>query len=198
MVPKLIHRVAIGTVPEAYETYWQKWQTLHPGWQFKTWTDPDPALYPNLGVFFELASCESQLSDFMRWEIVYNEGGVYTDWDVEPYRPFDTWLEHDFFIGTEDGNTYSPGLFGAARAHPAVKAMIDAYHKTDKYGNRQWGTNPSTTGPQIVSRTLQWQSGVHLVPKQLFYPYHYSEADPGTYGDAYSAHHWGHSWKGVQ
>jgi mannosyltransferase OCH1-like enzyme len=192
-VPKLLHRIAIGEVPPKYEEYWGKWQELHPTWEFRTWVPPFHPEDWETGQFFEEASHPSQLSDFLRWEIIHSEGGVYTDWDVEPYRAFDSWLEHDFFIGTEDGSTLSPGLFGAVPKHPGCRAVIDSHLA------HEWGTNPATSGPQTVSRVLGVQPGIHVVPQKLFYPYHYTEMSKAdqSWPDAYSAHHWGHSWKNV-
>lgn len=193
MIPPTVHRIAIGTIPETYETYWQAWQQLHPGWTFKTWTPPFNPDDWELGQYFEEASCPSQMSDFLRWEIIWREGGIYTDWDVEPHRPFDSWLEQDFFIGTEDGSTFSPGLFGAEPEHHAVRKVVERYHA------HEWDRLPATTGPQLVSRVLR-DLTLTVVPQRLFYPYHYNEtADIASkYPDAYSTHHWGHSWKGIQ
>jgi mannosyltransferase OCH1-like enzyme len=193
MIPSVVHRIAIGPVPDKYEEYWQRWQELHPEWTFKTWTEPFNPDEWETGQFFAEASCASQMSDFLRYEIVWREGGIYTDWDVEPYKRFDRFLEHPFFIGTEDNAHLSPGLFGAEPGHPATRACIDSHLA------RQWTTNPSTTGPLTATRVLRGRADVTVVPRELFYPYHYTQMylAGARFPDAYSAHHWGYSWSEV-
>lgn len=194
MIPRIVHRVAIGEVPEQYDDYWAEWQELNPDWEFKSWTGPfDPDDW-ELGRYHGQASCPSQLSDFLRWEIIWREGGIYTDWDVQPLKPVAEW-EYDgqFFIGTEDNKHLSPGLFAATQGHEAVRACIR------EFGKEEWTRNPSSTGPQLSTRVLKGRSDVYVVSKYLFYPYHYSEMHRAgwSFPDAYAVHHWGHSWADV-
>lgn len=189
-IPRIIHRVAIGTPPDEYETFWQGWQTLHPGWEFHSWDGTENEQW-ELAEFHERASCPSQLSDLLRWEIIWKYGGIYTDWDVEPFKPFTPFLQHDFFVGTEDRIYISPGLFGAIPRHPAVRACID-WLKLGK-----WNEHPPTTGPDMATGVLKRRDDVTVVDSPLFYPYHHDQMWMKNleFPRAYSAHHWGQSWK---
>jgi len=43
LIPHTFHRIWLGSkpIPEEAERYWQAFQELHPGWDFRTWTDAD-------------------------------------------------------------------------------------------------------------------------------------------------------------
>ena len=54
------------------------------------------------------------LSDYLRLLIVYKEGGIYFDVDVEVVRPIDELLENQAFFGFETKDYINTGLgFGA-------------------------------------------------------------------------------------
>lgn len=70
------------------------------------------------------------VSDVARLEIIYNEGGIYLDTDVELKAPLDDLLKFDaFFAGDDISNIVNTGLgFGAVKNHPIIKHMHDVYH----------------------------------------------------------------------
>lgn len=49
-------------------------------------------------------------SDVFRFDILYNEGGVYVDTDVEFLQPIDKFCENKAFVGFEISDLLSPGL----------------------------------------------------------------------------------------
>ncbi len=54
--------------------------------------------------------------DYARFDIIYNEGGIYMDTDVEILKPLDNLLSLHGFMGFEEGNYINGGIgFGAEK-----------------------------------------------------------------------------------
>lgn len=68
------------------------------------------------------------LSDYARLMVVFENGGIYFDTDVEAIKTFDSLLEHKAFFGFENDKFIASGLgFGAEKEHPSIKLMLDEY-----------------------------------------------------------------------
>src|SRR6266436_7942477 len=92
-IPKIIHQIWLGSeLPEEFIALQQSWIEYHLGrdWLYKLWTDEDVAnmeLYNK--AFYDATDNYGIKSDILRWEILYNFGGVYIDMDFECLRALD-------------------------------------------------------------------------------------------------------------
>lgn len=144
-IPHILHIIWIGPKPFPAESISniESWIRWHPNWTYKFWTDrPRPlphramelSFIDSLGAF-PLQACflESnnygEKSDILRYEILYREGGVYTDHDVECFCSFDSLINHfDFFCGLEPPHpsiingaiTVCNNLIGSKPSHPIL------------------------------------------------------------------------------
>jgi hypothetical protein len=116
-VPKTIHFIWIGPkqFPEQSIPNLISWKRHHPEWEIFFWTDDPERPLPIEGLtrrlitdfdFGPLQRCIkastnwAETSDIMRYMIIYKEGGIYTDHDVECIRSFDPLSSHyDFAAG---------------------------------------------------------------------------------------------------
>ena len=71
------------------------------------------------------------VADVARLWILYNEGGIYFDTDVEVYKPIDEFLENEAFIGFEDIHYLSTATIGAEKGNPVIKYLLDFYNCID-------------------------------------------------------------------
>ena len=70
------------------------------------------------------------VSDYARLDIIYNEGGIYLDTDVELIRSLDTLLSNNSFMGMEFAGQVATGLgFGAEKHHKFIKKNMEIYEK---------------------------------------------------------------------
>ena len=68
------------------------------------------------------------LSDYARLDIVYQNGGVYFDTDVELIASIDALLNNEAFVALEDAETVATGLgFGAIKGSKYIEAMKAQY-----------------------------------------------------------------------
>lgn len=134
MIPKIIHHVWPGDDAFRPELHaWRKtWLDHHPDWTLMFWrlTYPtgQPIEYPGLGELLARQDLTVVVkSDVLRWYPLMVFGGIYVDTDFECHAPLDALLEGGAFCGVEmNRTTLSPSLVGATRAHPLVRAMLDA------------------------------------------------------------------------
>ncbi len=150
-VPKVLHFIWVGPkqFPSESVANVQSWMAKHPHWRVKFWTDQDRPL-PDAKMekcfvqdlhFLKLAKCYKnsenygEKSDLLRYEILYQEGGVYVDHDVECIRSFDQLNEtYDFYIGMQmPDKTFlstsvlaTNNLIGARPGHPVLKRCLSS------------------------------------------------------------------------
>lgn len=117
-IPRVIHYIWLGPNPfprESIENV-RTWMAKHPDWTFYFWTDRDrPLPLPGMHMrkvqdlpFLALKECFKksdnfgEKSDVLRYEILYQEGGVYVDHDVKCLQSFDLLnRSYDFYCGID-------------------------------------------------------------------------------------------------
>ena len=106
-IPKIIHQVWINDtwkdsslkkdVPEKWKKSQQEWQRLHPDWKYILWTD-DLVLsfieknYPEYLEFYKNYEYLIQRADMIRYFILYDFGGVYSDLDQYPTENIEKYI----------------------------------------------------------------------------------------------------------
>ena len=69
------------------------------------------------------------LSDCARLKIIYQEGGIYLDTDVELLKPLDPLLEHACYLAEETTGLINTGLgFGAEKGNPVIGELLQQYN----------------------------------------------------------------------
>ena len=71
------------------------------------------------------------VSDVARLWVLYNEGGIYMDTDVEVYQSLDQFLNEEGFTGFEDVHYPVTATLGAVKGNPVIKMMLDYYDCID-------------------------------------------------------------------
>lgn len=171
-IPKVLHIIWIGPkpFPEASIHNVESWVKQHPGWTYKFWTDRprvlphkemEFSLIENLGSFslqsyFLESNNYGEKSDILRYEILFREGGIYVDHDVECFRSFDPLLQHfDFFCGLEPPHkpimngsiTVCNNLIATSPRHPILE-------KTKKYVQERWERGKQLFCAPDISSTI--------------------------------------------
>ena len=86
-------------------------------------------------------------SDWLRLYILYREGGIYLDTDIEVLKPYDELLRNHMFVGLENNDYIGTGVIGAEKGNPTVKRLLDFYER--EIWNVDFINNP------IIFRYLQ-------------------------------------------
>ncbi len=149
-IPQVIHFIWIGPNPFPKESLdnIKSWVDHHPGWTFKFWTDRRRPL-PNkkmelhfisdfnfsiLQQCFEQSDNYAEKSDLLRYELLYKEGGLYVDHDVECFKTFAPFHRtYDLYCGLETPHepilnssiSVCNNVIGARPHHPVLKGVIE-------------------------------------------------------------------------
>ena len=133
MIPKAIHFCWFGgkPYPKIVKKCLGSWKKYCPDYEIKLWNEHNYDVGKNPW----LASAAQGkrwafVSDYARLDIVFHEGGIYLDTDVELIKSLDDLLPYECFLGMENGSKgwLNTGLgFGAVQGHPAVGEMLHEY-----------------------------------------------------------------------
>lgn len=137
MIPKVIHYCWFGhtPLPPLAEKCIASWRKFMPDYEIKEWNESNF----DVNIIHYTAEAYTAkkyafVSDFARFWIIYNYGGVYFDTDVEVIKPMDDILSKGPYMGFElnpNRQSYgliNPGLGFAANRHENVlKSILDFY-----------------------------------------------------------------------
>lgn len=131
-IPKIIHYCWFGhnPKPELFDKCFDSWKRKCPNYQIIEWNEEN----------FDIASCPlyvrqayknkkwAFVTDYVRLKVVYDNGGIYLDTDVELKKNLDNLLKYDAYFGFEDGTYINTGLgFGAVKGHFLLSEMMKDY-----------------------------------------------------------------------
>ncbi len=202
-LPKKIHQIWLGCpLPDKYREYIDSWKIFHPEWEHKLWTDGDDVDIPRRDLFDSIGN-PGQKSDFLRYHILNQFGGIYVDTDFECLKSFDTLSYAEFLVGV--GFPAAPqlfiGLIGSIPNHPITSALVSSLDRI------RGGTAKNifnTTGPNFFTSVFfgvvkEYTKGVVVLPPDYFYPFSNKKRGQCNGKDyvedcSYAIHYWDVSW----
>lgn len=210
MIPRVIHYCWFGRKPksEFINMCIESWKRYCPDFEIIEWNEDN---YKNDNVYFRQALEMKKwafASDYARLDIIYKNGGIYLDTDVELIKSLEGLLNLSCYVGTEDGNDgdgiINTGLgFGAEPFNKMVKAMLDEYESLTFI---QEGTNYDQTpcpvrNTEVFERCGYNKSGeiakvgnAYIFPKEYFAPKNYVTRELKITDNTYSIHHYEGDW----
>lgn len=132
MIPKVIHYCWFGNNPLPFEVKKciNSWKKICPDYEIRRWDETNFDVYQNDFIKSAYGSkAWAFVSDYARLKIVYDEGGIYLDTDVELKKSLDELRKNEgFFSIQQEGHYCNTGLgFGAKKENEIVKTMLDLY-----------------------------------------------------------------------
>lgn len=207
MIPKKIHYCWFGgnPLPELAVKCISGWKKFCPDYEIIEWNETNYDVTKNE---YMRQAYENKkwgfVPDYARLDIIYNNGGIYLDTDVELVKPLDPLLELDAFAGVEQNSEYvALGLgFGAKPNHPAIKALRDYYNEISFAEN---GALNLTPAPQVNYKVfcdmgyeflpeIHECGGITVFPAEYFCPIDYDTGKLCLTENAFSIHHYTATW----
>ncbi len=191
-------------LPEKYRAYQQTWLDMHPDWEFYVWTEADIETFRFINrSLFDNAMNYGEQSDIWRYEILYQEGGVYLDIDEECLKRIDDFNHmYHFYIGIQPLDTHNVqlgiGIIGSIARHPILKECIEQLPLTPKTKK-----TVAVTGPIFFTKIFTRKAGQTglrdiALPPSYFYPCDYEQkgmpSELWCKPESYAVHHWAGSW----
>jgi hypothetical protein len=203
MIEKKIHYCWFGNnpLPKKAQICIDSWKRFFPDYEIIEWNEKNFDV--NFNKYAKQAYDNKKFAfftDVARLFIIYNNGGIYFDVDVEVIKKFDdVLLENDAFFGLETNSTVNTGLgFGASKNNWIVKELLEDYNNKD-FLNQEGKmdiTPCPITNSKIFKRegfkldgTYEKINGVAVYPIDFFNPL---EAATGKLNKTKNTHsiHW--------
>lgn len=209
-IPKIIHYCWFGgkEKPEFVEKCIASWKKFLPDYELKEWneTNFDVNIVPYTKQGYELKKY-SFITDYVRYWVLYEYGGIYLDTDVEIVKPMDEILSKISFIGREDLKikpSVNSGLgMGAIKGLPVMKDFMEIMGRVEAI------LPDGTINPKIqvdymteylLAKGLKKHNKIQTINDLIIYPKEYFCPDylgDGKYKltkNTYSIHHYAASW----
>jgi len=207
-IPKIIHYCWFGGNPksELILSCLESWKRFFPEYEIREWNESNYDV--NKCAFVKEAYERGRwafVSDYVRFDVLEQFGGIYFDTDVEVLREFPEELTgFEAFTGVESGMYVSPGLVLAARPHfPIVREMLELYEKTHFIADGQ--EHPVTVNLRFTGlledkgyvRNGQYQEieGLRVYPAEVFAGFDTEVMEPDITENTLCMHHYASSWK---
>ena len=136
MIPQKIHYCWFGrnSLPESTQKCIASWRKYLPGYEIIEWNEDnfDVNSIPYTAQAYE-AKKYAFVSDYARFKILYEHGGIYFDTDVEVIRPMDDIIAAGAFMGFEidpcterPSGAVNPGLgLAASHGHSLYRTILE-------------------------------------------------------------------------
>lgn len=208
MIPKKIHYCWFGGKPlpkEAIKCI-ESWKKYCPDYEIIEWNEANYDLNKNDYVKYTFENKKyAFLTDYIRLDVIYNEGGIYLDTDVELLKPLDELLSLECFFGMEQPGKVATGLgFGAIEKNKIIKENKEYYENSaflDEDGNfikkicvkitsdilKRYGLKEENKKQKIDSCTI--------LPTEYLCPLKMGTNKLTITENTYSIHHYSASWK---
>lgn len=208
-IPKVINYCWFGKgeLPDLAKKCIASWKKHCPDYEIKRWDETNVGEIDNLYARQAFKAKKwAFVSDYFRLKIIYEQGGIYLDTDVELIKSLDSLVErYDGFFGYEKGeNLIATGLgFGAKKGDKFVKAMLDEYDGISFLGeNGEFDTTPcpKRNTKALLSLGLdtalrnQVIDNVCFLNEDVLCPINFFTGKKQVTRNTVSIHHYGASW----
>ena len=207
MIPKIIHYCWFGKkpLPEIAIKCKKSWEKFFPDYEIIEWNEDN----------FDLNSCAyvkeayeekkwAFVSDYARFKILYEYGGIYFDTDVEVIKNLDDILEKGAFIGRERIASSFPvnaGLGLAARPKmPIIEEILNNYEKSHFIQSTKMETVVERVTKILSVYGLSNENkyevikGMQIYPFDYFCPFDYNIGELNVTLNTRSIHWYDASW----
>lgn len=129
MIPKKIHYFWFSgdPLPKKLRECFESWKSSMPDFELKKW---DLSNSPIDSDFAKRALSEKKwafLTDYCRFKVLHEEGGIYLDSDVFMLKTPDELLSYNSFWSSTDFGKVDPFVFGCAKGNYVVQKCIEFY-----------------------------------------------------------------------
>jgi mannosyltransferase OCH1-like enzyme len=198
LIPKIIHIIWIGDQSKKPTKCIDTWIKKNLDYEVRVWgnNQVQGTNWKNYRQLHDMIIKQdwAGASDVMRYEILYEHGGVYVDADTYCVKPLEDWLLNcDAFASWEQelvrNNLIANTVMGSVPGAEAMKLCIDEVATKDCTEKKlAW----MITGPMLVTDVFfKKQANLTVYPSHFFMPKHHSGYQSKVTGHHFASHLWG-------
>ena len=206
-IPKIIHYCWFGKgeLPKLAKKCIKSWKKYCPDYEIICHNEDNFDLNQNryLSEAYK-AGKWAFVSDYVRLKVIYDNGGIYLDTDVELIKPIDDLLSNEGFMGFDEKGIVATGLgFGAEKGNEIVAEFLKDYDNISFIlpdGSYDVTPCPDRNTEALkrlgmdITNTNQNFKGVTFFPDEYFCPMNYYTGKKTITKNTYSIHHYSASW----
>lgn len=207
MIPKKIHYCWFGgnELPELAKQCISSWKKYLPDYEIIEWNESNYDIEKNRYIREAYSKKKyAFVSDFARFDILNNYGGIYFDTDVEVIKDITNLIEKGSFVGLESPGLINTGLGMAGSINEKIfKEVIDSYEK-DSFINSDGTMNLKTVVYRVseifekygLSKQDEFQfiQNINIYPVEYFCPKSPKTMNLLITNNTYTIHHYDASW----
>lgn len=214
MIPKVIHYCWFGRnpLPPLALKCIESWKKFFPDYEIKEWNEDnfDVNAIPYTEEAYKVKKY-AFVSDYARFWILYNYGGLYFDTDVEVIKPMNDIIERGSFMGCENEIKenrllyVNPGLgLGCEAGNQVYSDLLDLYaqlHFMTSDGSLNLKTIVHYTTEYLETYGLAKENSIQCIkdiwiyPKEYFCPMDYETQECVFTDNTRTIHHYAASWQ---
>ena len=207
LIPKKIHYMWFGSkeLPKHLQKCVDSWKRFCPDYKIIRWDEHNYDVTKNN---YMKQAYESRqwgfIPDYARLDILYENGGIYIDTDVELICGLDDMLYQTGFTSTEKWHVINiGGGTGCIPGHPAIKKILDvrknvSFIEKDGSYNRMasgyYDTLPFLREGFCMNGQNQSISGMNIYGFDYFHPYDYMTGELHRTENTLGIHHFNGGW----
>ena len=198
-IEKIFHFINFGKKPldDIQKERIESFKRFNPSFEIKIWTDSDFDFSKGPQFVQDCLIMKNYgfLSDYYRFTVLKNYGGIYCDLDMECFRPLDEFLDRNELLEYEfiANHKYHIGtaIMGFPKGHLFPRLMVNYY---DTHAIMRDGKIPVDMTSQFLVTDLAkyCATGLDILPYGQFLFYNH-ERNPNGYTEHHAAFTWGHN-----
>lgn len=207
IIPKKIHYMWLGRkpLPDNLKKCIDSWYKYCPEYEIIEWNEDnyDIDKHSYMRQAYDQGAY-GFVPDYARLDILYNEGGIYLDTDVEIKKNIDDLLYQEAFCGVEKWQIINyGGMSGAVKGHPMIKKFLDARQEIyflDENGKQNkntcgfYDTRVALQNGYIINGKTQNINGMNIYAYDYFQPFDYMSGIKNETENTYSIHWFYGGW----
>ncbi len=206
-VPKVIHYCWFGNnkLPKLANKCIASWKKYCPDYKIVCWNEDNFDINQNKYIKEAYdAGKWAFVSDYVRLKILYDEGGIYLDTDVELIKPLDKLIDENGFMGFDDNGLIATGLgFACEKGNELVGEMLKDYDDISFINpDGTYDITPCPDRNTASAKKLgmdidikdQVFMKIRMLPEDYLCPVKYLTGKKVLTKNTYSIHHFSASW----
>lgn len=186
----------------------ESWKKYLPNFEIKEWNENN----------FDVNQCEfvkqayekkkwAFVSDYTRFKVLEEYGGIYLDTDMEITADIAKYLEHELFFGQEDSKLINAAVvWSKEKNNVHIKNIVNIYEKKEEFNAtgdlykesvpqvltnyfKEYGFDKEKDEIQIVDN-----NSVYIYPMEYFYPLSYDHQHNKFTENSCMIHHFDATW----